>query len=65
LSPASTSAGLERPIDPVLRESGIARAEAMAYRDARGRAMTLEDWSAIEARLLRAYQLLKAAVQGT
>jgi hypothetical protein len=50
--------------DPVLRESGVARAEAMAYRDARGRGMTAEDWAAIETQLLRAYQLLKAAVQG-
>jgi hypothetical protein len=50
--------------DPVLRDSGVARAEAMAYRDARGRAMTADDWSAIEAQLVRAYRLLKAAVQG-
>jgi hypothetical protein len=50
--------------DAVLRESGVARAEAMAYRDARGRAMTAEDWAAIETQLLLACQLLKAAVQG-
>ena len=42
--------------------SGIGRAEAMAYRDARGEAMTDQDWSEIECRLRRAYQSLKAAV---
>jgi hypothetical protein len=45
-------------------ESGIARAEAMAYRDARGRAVTEQDWSSIEAQLRRAYQRLKAAIAG-
>lgn len=49
--------------DAVLRESGVARAEAMAYRDARGRGMTAEDWAAIETQLLRACQLLKAAAR--
>jgi hypothetical protein len=43
-------------------QSGIGRAEAMAFRDARGGAMTEADWSAIEGQLLRAYQLLKAGV---
>jgi hypothetical protein len=50
--------------DPALRQSGIERAEAMAYRDARGRAMTDGDWSEIERRLLSAYQQLKTAVAG-
>jgi hypothetical protein len=36
----------------------------MAYRDARGQAMTDADWTAIEDRLLRAYQLLKTSVAG-
>ena len=35
---------------------------AMAYRDARGQAMTDLDWSEIECRLRRAYRSLKAAV---
>jgi hypothetical protein len=48
--------------DPVMLESGIVRAEAMAYRDARGGAMTEDDWSDIEMQLLRAYRLLKAGV---
>jgi hypothetical protein len=37
-------------------------AEAMAYRDAHGHAMTEQDWSNIEKQLLLAYQLLKGAV---
>ena len=48
--------------DPSLLTSGIGRAEAMAYRDARGQAMTDPDWSEIECRLRRAYRSLKAAV---
>ena len=50
--------------DPALLQSGIVRAEAMAYRDARGSRMTEQDWSEIETQLLRAYQLLKAGVTG-
>ena len=48
--------------DPSLLISGIGRAEAMAYRDARGQAMTDPDWSEIECRLRRAYRSLQAAV---
>jgi hypothetical protein len=36
----------------------------MAYRDARGQAMTDPDWSEIECRLRRAYRSLQAAVAG-
>jgi hypothetical protein len=50
--------------DPSLLISGISRAEAMAYCDARGQAMTDPDWSEIEFRLRRAYRSLKAAVAG-
>ena len=50
--------------DPSLLISGIGRAEAMAYRDARGQAMTDPDWSEIDCRLRRAYRSLKAAVAG-
>lgn len=54
-----------RPVDgPSLLISGIGRAEAMAYRDARGQAMSDPDWSEIECRLRRAYRSLKAAVAG-
>ena len=48
--------------DPSLLVSGIGRAEAMAYRDERGQAMTDPDWSEVECRLRRAYWSLKAAV---
>ena len=37
-----------------LREAGVLRAEAMAYRDARDGAITDADWSAIETRLIQA-----------
>jgi hypothetical protein len=50
--------------DPRILESGIARAEAMAYRDARYKSMTEANWSEIETQLLRAYRLLKASVDG-
>ena len=52
------------PDDPSMRLSGIGRAEAMAFRDARGERMTEADWSEIAAQLLRSYQLLEAAVSG-
>jgi len=48
--------------DPSLLISGIGRADAMAYRDALGQAMTDPDWLEIECRLRRAYSSLKAAV---
>jgi hypothetical protein len=41
---------------------GIARAEAMAYRDARGEAITDQDWARIEMRLRGAYEHLKAGI---
>jgi hypothetical protein len=50
--------------DPTMLESGIARAEAMAYRDARYKSMTEANWSEIETQLLRAYRLLKASLDG-
>lgn len=52
----------KRPDDPALLTSGIGRAEAMAWRDARGQTMTEQDWAEIEGRLRRAYAVLKAAV---
>jgi hypothetical protein len=42
--------------------SAIGRAEAMAYRDAWGQAITDPDWSETEGRLRRAYQVLKAGL---
>jgi hypothetical protein len=50
--------------DPAMLVSGIMRAKAMAYRDARYKSMTEADWSEIETQLLRAYRLLKASVDG-
>jgi hypothetical protein len=50
--------------DPAMLESGIVRAEAMAYRDARYKSMMEANWSEIEVQLLRAYRLLKASVDG-
>ena len=45
-----------KPVDdPSLLTSGIGRAEAMAYRDEIGEAMTDPDWSEVECRLRRAY----------
>jgi hypothetical protein len=50
--------------DPAILDSGVARAEVMAYRDGRGPAMAEADWSEIERQLLHAYQVLRAAVAG-
>jgi hypothetical protein len=50
------------PDDPSMLASGIARAEAMAYRDARREAMAQRDWAEIEGQLLQAYRLLKAGI---
>jgi len=51
--------------DPSLLTAGIGRADAMAYRDEIGEAMTDPDWSEVECRLRRAYWSLKAAVAGS
>ncbi len=54
-----------KPVDdPSLLTASIGRAEAMAYRDEIGAAMTDSDWSEVECRLRRAYWSLKAAVAG-
>ena len=45
-----------------LRRSGVARAQAMAYRDAHGENMGEADWSFIADRLELAYGLLKKAL---
>lgn len=52
------------PDDVGVKQFGIARAEAMAFRDARGEAIADADWTAIEAQLRRAYTSLKASVGG-
>jgi hypothetical protein len=48
--------------DPALLAFGRGRAEAMAYRDARGQAITEQDWATIETQLRGAYQQLKIGV---
>jgi len=48
--------------DSGVRQFGVARAEAMAYRDARGEGITEADWATIETRLVGAYRSLKASV---
>lgn len=48
--------------DSGIRQFGLARAEAMAFRDARGEAITDADWATIEAQLGVAYRALKASV---
>jgi hypothetical protein len=48
--------------DADMRRSGILRAQAMAYRDAKGEAITAADWESIEDRLRTAYSLLKKAL---
>ena len=50
------------PDSPAIAGSAIARAEAMAYRDARREATTERDWAEIERQLLRAYRLLNEGV---
>ena len=50
--------------DSAMLAFGIGRAEAMTYRDRKGKAMTEHDWSEIEGRLRRGYRRLKAAVAG-
>ena len=45
-----------------VRTFGVLRAEAMAFRDARGAAITEADWDAIDAQLRDAYGHLKQAV---
>lgn len=50
------------PDDAGIKQFGIARAEAMALRDARGEAITDSDWATIEAQLTGAYRALKASV---
>ena len=45
-----------------MRAFGVARAQAMAFRDARGAAITEADWAAIAMQLRDAYDHLKQAV---
>ena len=48
-----------------LREAGILRAKAMAYRDAHGDDMTEADWAAINLQLRASYNALKQGIRGS
>ncbi|WP_342730208.1 hypothetical protein [Bradyrhizobium sp. B117] len=48
--------------DSGIQQFGIARAEAMAFRDSRGEGIAVADWATIEGRLGEAYRSLKASV---
>jgi hypothetical protein len=48
--------------DSGIRQFGVIRAQAMAYRDARGEGITEADWGAIETQLVGAYRSLKMSV---
>jgi hypothetical protein len=48
--------------NPAVSESGVLRAEAMAYRDARSGKMSDGDWRAISSQLAAAYSKLKEGV---
>ena len=50
------------PDGPDLRRSGVVRAQAMAYRDQRGDAITDADWGRIEDELRTAYGLRRANI---
>lgn len=47
-----------------IRAFGVGRAEAMAFRDARGQGITDADWAAIGTQLREAYRRLKAGIGG-
>jgi len=50
---------------PDLRRSGVVRAQAMAYRDQRGDAITDADWGRIEDELRTAYGLMKKTLSSS
>jgi hypothetical protein len=62
LSVARVSSLLYGVDGPEIRQAGILRAQAMAYRDAHDRDMTGADWDEIARRLAASYRLLKQAI---
>lgn len=60
---AATSALVYGVDNPLIVEAGVLRAEAMAYRDARGDKMTAEDWSKVRSQLSAAYNKLKQGIE--
>lgn len=59
---AATSAMLCGKSDDLMEQSGVERAQAMAFRDRHRNDMTAADWSAIELRLFKAYSKLRRSV---
>lgn len=61
---AATSSLLYGAENPLVTESGVMRAEAMAYRDARDDKMTADDWHNVSTLLAAAYDKLKQGIAG-
>lgn len=59
---AATSSLLYGKSDDLMMQSGIERAQAMAFRDQHRNDMTDADWSAIELELFKAYSKLRRSV---
>jgi hypothetical protein len=59
---AATTAMVYGTDNPAIEQSGMLRAEAMAYRDARSGKMTNDDWRTISGQLAAAYGKLKEGV---
>ena len=59
---AATSAMLYSKTDELMQQSGIERAQAMAFRDQHRNDMTDADRSEIEFRLFKAYSKLRRSV---
>jgi hypothetical protein len=61
---AATSSMIYGAENPSVTESGLLRAEAMGYRDARSGKMTDNDWGAVSDQLKTAYGKLKEGIGG-
>jgi hypothetical protein len=63
LTIAKTSALVYGKDNAQLREAGVLRAKAMAYRDAHGTAMTEAEWNAVYEQLRASYLALKRGIE--
>jgi hypothetical protein len=61
----TTAALLYGKSDESMLQSGIDRAQAMAFRDQHRNTMTDADWSSIEMRLFKTYSKLRRSVNPT
>src|SRR5437016_4731961 len=59
---AATSALLYGRSDELMLQSGVERAQAMAFRDQHRNTMADANWSAIELRLFKAYSKLRRSI---